>query len=296
MDNIKKYNLDDYAGEEVDFVIKRVEDIFELQNGIEDDPHRHHYYTLILMKEGEGTHVVDFNSFNITSHSIHLIYPGQVHQVITPKRNLGWVMNFNDSFLAQNSIYPELIDKVYLYNTAGYTPPLHLSDREFVVFEELAKQIESYNNKEVSFRYDAFGALLKLLFINISSLCALNKNPDLINAIGSNNLFTNFKKLINLEYKSLHKVGDYANKLAVSSDYLNRYVKTQSGQSAKEFIQERLVVEAKRLLIFSESSSKELAFDLGFEEPAHFNNFFKKHVGVTPGQFRQTNIKNMVKG
>ncbi len=296
MDNIKKYSLDNYSGEEVDFIIKRVEDIFDLQNGIEDDPHRHHDYTLILMKEGEGTHVIDFNRFDIISKSIHLIYPGQVHQVITPKRSFGWVMNFNDTFLAQNSIYPELIDKVYLYNTAGYTPPLHLSEEEFVIFEGLVKQIESYNNKDISFRYDAFGALLKLLFINISSLCVLNKNTDLINAIGSNNLFTNFKKLINREYKSVHKVGDYADMLAVNSDYLNRYVKTQSGKSAKEFIQEKLVVEAKRQLIFSERSSKELAFDLGFEEPAHFNNFFKKHVGLTPGQFRQQNIKNMVKG
>ncbi len=289
-DNIKTYNLSNYSGEEVDFVIKRVEDIFDLHNSMEDDPHRHHYYTLILMKEGEGLHVVDFNKFKIESKSLHFIYPGQVHQIVTSKKSYGWVMNFSDAFLVQNSIHPELIDKVYLYNTAGYTPPLHLSDEEFVIFEGLARQIEEYDKKDLSFRYEAFGALLKLFFINVSSLCSLNKHTELINAIGTNNLFINFKRYINSEYKKLHKVSDYADMLAVSSDYLNRYVKTQSGKSAKEFIQDKLIVEAKRRLIFTEESSKELAFELGFEEPAHFNNFFKKQVGLSPGQFRQKNM------
>jgi AraC-like DNA-binding protein len=74
--------------------------------------------------------------------------------------------------------------------------------------------------------------------------------------------------------------------LNVTADYLNKTVKNITGKSAKEHIQTKIIIEAKRSLLFSEISSKELAYELGFEESAHFNNFFKKITGQTPSEFR----------
>ena len=83
-------------------------------------------------------------------------------------------------------------------------------------------------------------------------------------------------------------VSDYADMLAVTPDYLNKTVKSSTGKSAKEHIQSKIATEAKRSLIFSNLSGKELAYDLGFDESAHFNNFFKKTTGLTPTEFRET--------
>ena len=81
-------------------------------------------------------------------------------------------------------------------------------------------------------------------------------------------------------------VSEYASELAVTADYLNKVLKNITGISAKEHIQNKLVTEAKRLLIFSNISNKELSYQLGFDEAAHFNNFFKKMTGLTPTEFR----------
>ena len=76
--------------------------------------------------------------------------------------------------------------------------------------------------------------------------------------------------------------------LAVTADYLNKTVKNITGKPAKEHIQSKLIVEAKRTLLFSNISSKELSYELGFEESAHFNNFFKKTTGFSPTEFRSS--------
>jgi len=83
-----------------------------------------------------------------------------------------------------------------------------------------------------------------------------------------------------------HMVSDYADEMAVTSDYLNKTVKNLTGKTAKDHIQSKLITEAKRSLLFSNISNKELAYELGFEESAHFNNFFKKITGQTPSEFR----------
>jgi len=83
-------------------------------------------------------------------------------------------------------------------------------------------------------------------------------------------------------------VSEYADEMAVTSDYLNKTVKNLTGKSAKDHIQSKLITEAKRSLLFSNITNKELSYALGFDESAHFNNFFKKITGQTPSEFRIT--------
>lgn len=112
----------------------------------------------------------------------------------------------------------------------------------------------------------------------------ISNNPQLIES--GNHILRTFKLSLNKNYKSAHMVSDYAEEMAVTSDYLNKTLKNMTGISAKDHIQSKLITEAKRSLLFSAISTKELAFELGFEEPAHFNNFFKKITGQTPSEFR----------
>lgn len=289
---IKTYSLNNQTGAKIDFILKNIEDIYDLFNGIEDAPHRHSYYTIIAVKKAIGKHIIDFKEFKINDYSIHFIYPGQVHQFISKNRPLGWVMNFSPEFLVQNNISREIINRTYLYNISGDSPPLNISNVEFESFENIITQIKNYTLKSITYKYEALGALLKLFFIHTTTICCIQKDEFLNSAIGVNNLLVNFKNNIEQEFKKKHKVSDYSAMLAVTSDYLNKYIKAQTGKSAKEFIQERIILEAKRMLLFTNESSKELAFHLGFEESAHFNNFFKKITGYTPGKFRLDSINN----
>ncbi|MGQ1786661.1 MULTISPECIES: AraC family transcriptional regulator [unclassified Saccharicrinis] len=285
MQDIVTYGLTNPEGERVDFIIKDTGAIFDQNNGISDSPHRHDYYTIIVNENGGGTHMIDFKEFAISDLSVHFVYPGQVHNVFNPERPTGWVMNFTREFLLKNHIMQELINQVYLYNTFGDSPPLQLNRHEFDRFKNIIRQFQFYSNNDTPYKYEALGAVLKLFFIQVSSLCSVPK-VESVHSNGVNNLFVNFKKLIEQHYKQWHKVSEYAKELSVSGDYLNKYVKSQTNKSAKEYIQEKIIVEAKRMLLFTEESNKTLAYHLGFEEPAHFSNFFKKLTSQTPGTFR----------
>ncbi|HPE77644.1 MAG TPA: helix-turn-helix domain-containing protein, partial [Draconibacterium sp.] len=129
----------------------------------------------------------------------------------------------------------------------------------------------------------AISSYIKLFLIHCNNVCTLkNDNPQNQEAI--NSILKNFKMLVNGKYMVWHQTTDYASELNVTPDYLNRVIKSLTGKTAKEFIQARIIIEARRLLYFSEMSAKEIGYKLGFSEPANFSAFFKKNTGFSPMQ------------
>ena len=289
---IKTYGLMNHDGEHVEFIIKNIGDIYESMNGEPDRPHRHDYFTLLLIENAKGQHIVDFKEFELSGHSVSFIYPGQVHQVIASEKPEGWVINFSKLFLIKNSIPDQMINDVYLYNKFGETPPLSINENQWKVYLDIIRQILQYDKLQISYKHEALGAFLKLLLIQSNNHCSLQKDKDLQSIEVGNQLVRNYKKLIEKHYKEYHKVSDYADILSVTSDYLNKSVKSFTGKSAKEYISDRILLEAKRILLFTEQTNKELAYELGFEEPSHFSNFFKKSNGISPIDFRNSARKS----
>ena len=88
----------------------------------------------------------------------------------------------------------------------------------------------------------------------------------------------------------LRTANDYALRLSVHVNYLNRAVKQITGKTTTEHITERMIVEARALLLHTDWSINDIAYSLGYEYPTYFNNFFKKQTGVTPGSVRQPTL------
>ncbi len=284
--DIRTYSFSEFEESNSSFSIKKLEDLYRMKHGESDIPHRHDYYTIIFFEKGEGTHIVDFTEYKIEDNTIYFIVPGQMHQVIPTSEPKGWTMKFTDEFLISNSISDKLINGIYLFNEFGQSPPLSINEIQKSVYLNIIAQIDYFSESLESYTQEAVGALMKLFFIQSNNHCSLQKNdnPQLMET--TNQLLHLFKQLLNKHYTSMHMVSDYASKLNVTADYLNKTVKSITGKSAKDHIQSKIIIEAKRSLLFSEISSKELAYELGFEESAHFNNFFKKITAQTPSEFR----------
>jgi AraC-like DNA-binding protein len=92
--------------------------------------------------------------------------------------------------------------------------------------------------------------------------------------------------LIEQKFKTEHTVSYYASELGVSPRKLGDIVKLYTGKYASDVIDDRLIAEAKRLLLFSDLTVKEIAFELGFEEHSYFTKVFKKLTGKTPSDFK----------
>lgn len=95
-----------------------------------------------------------------------------------------------------------------------------------------------------------------------------------------------FKNLVNNLYISTKQVGDYAAKLFVSANSLNAIVKETTGKTAKEIINDKVIQESKKMLLYTSNDIAQIAFTIGFDEPTHFIRFFKTYTKLTPKEFR----------
>lgn len=269
------------------FEIKRMEDIHDNPHQAQEEAHRHDYYTVLLIEEAKGIHRIDFDDFDMHKHQVFFVAPGQVHHVNEKEKSFGFVMLFSQEFLVNNHINENFIKDINLFRDYGYSPPLELSEELFNDLKNIAIQIEVLSKQDFDMKYDAIGAYLKLFLIKCHNKCDLNEKDHPQNQQAGFTILREFKNLVESNYRLEHKVTFYSEKLFVSSDHLNKTVKTLTGVSAKVYIQNRIVMEAKRLLINTSLSSKEIGYELGFKDPAHFSAFFKNCTNESVSEFRK---------
>lgn len=268
----RSFYLDDMGG------------IYDRSSGGADQPHRHDYYTVLLVEKAVGQHVVDYQSYPFGEKEVHFISPGQVHQVIATERPEGCVFTFSRDFLAENNISESFISNINLFQAYGDSPPLKLDYAAFDRLVGIVRQMQACLHTELTYRERALGALLQLFLIYCNNTTQLD-TAQLDEESASVCILRDFKQLIDQQYADWHKVGEYASEMHITPKHLSQTVKELTGKPAKETIQDRLVLEAKRLLLHTDLSVKEVGYQLGFGEPLHFSSFFKKRVGESPSKF-----------
>ncbi|MFD2551766.1 AraC family transcriptional regulator [Bizionia sediminis] len=266
-----------------------MEDIYLRRNAQTDEPHRHNYYTVLVVKSAKGFHKIDFNTYNLSKHQIFFVAPGQVHQVIETEKPSGFVMTFSNQFLVENTIPLSFVESLNLFQNYGQSPPLSPGANEFETIEQFTHQIFQLFQGNAHMKFASIGAFLKLLLIACNNICAINPIESDVDTTGTN-LIRQFKLAVNTHYKKEHSTSFYASLLFISPDHLNRTFKAKTGKTAKEYIQARIITEAKRLLYFTNLTNKEIGYTLGFNEPGNFSAFFKKHTAVSPSKFKKTEV------
>lgn len=286
MNSVKTYKKVNSEVESISFGISKMEEIYTKRNGKVDEPHRHNYYTVLIVNKAKGKHIIDFNSYSLANQQIFFVAPGQVHQVIEQEKSYGFAMTFSNQFLVENAIRLSFIESLNLFQNYGKNPPLIPNNSQFKVIEDFTNQIFKLFDSEVNMKFLSIASFLKLILIECNNICAINPIESDIDNSGDN-LIRNFKKEVENNYKEEHSATFYANLLHITADHLNRTVKSKIGKTAKEYIQTRIITEAKRLLYFTALTSKEIGYKLGFNEPANFSAFFKKHTQVSPSNFKK---------
>jgi AraC-like DNA-binding protein len=265
-----------------------MEDIDDKLQGAADDPHRHNYYTVIWPFTASGRHIIDFREYPIVPDHIFFVSPEQVHQVIVEGHPSGVVIQFTCTFLEKYGIREEFISNLRLFRNSDETPPIPLTDimkpRLKMFSDNMLQAFQIAGNMQ----FDTIGAWLKLFLIECNSHCSLQPDPNPQNAEVGRTIVRGFKEAVEKHFHQWHQVKEYADMLNVTPNYLNEVIKIAIGQSAKDFIQTRIVLEAKRKSLFTLLSNKEIGFSLGFEDPAHFSKFFKSYTGQSLQEFRSS--------
>lgn len=255
-------------------------------------PHRHTFFELLFFDAGQGDHEIDFNLFPIESHSVHFVSPGQIHQ-LSHKKTKGYVLCFTEDFISLKS-KESFVESFPFYDSSN-APVLKLNKALSAEINALivavAAELRSGNTNEP----DLYRSYLNIILLKLKTFFIQTRKNSVHPGQNKKQKVTAFKKLINDLYLQHKSVSDYADKLNVTPNHLNALCKKHEGKTATKLIQERLLLESKRLLYATDMNIKEISFYLHFEDVPYFNRFFKKQTQLTPIQYRQQSQEKSLK-
>ena len=244
-------------------------------------PHRKGYYLFVLVRQGDSRHWIDARSYTLRPDHFYFTVPHQVHLKEEPRPMQGLALAVTQEFL-QLEEHNQLLRLPILANRAG-GHELRLSPADVVALEQVMRQLLAEYLGDGVWRTPMMGVLLHQLLIHLSRLYLEQLRED----GQEETILRRFLELVMEHYSEVHEVSAYAALLHVSAGHLNDVVKQQSGKTCIEHIREILLVEARRRLLHTELPVNQIGDELGFEDAAYFNRFFKRHTGVTPLTYRK---------
>lgn len=282
--DIKKYSFKQGLPQEFELV-----GIGQLYNNHSDTlttPHRTGFYHILWFQKGSPTHLVDFNPIKIKSNTILFLNRDIVQQFDKKGGFDGKAILFTDTFFCKSESDTKFLRSTVLFNDLFSVSQIQLSETA-PLFAELFQLMETELDNE---KDNSQSDILKNLLHNLLLLSERERRKQDFHQIKKGadlDYVMLFKDLLDINYRKLKKVSDYSKKISVTEKRLNQATSKILDKSPKQMIDERVMLEAKRLLAHTNESVKEIGFDLGFDEPTNFIKYFRKHSHSTPIEFRE---------
>jgi len=252
-----------------------------------NSPHVHTFYEIIWFREGEGTHFVDFQEYPVEKNTLFFLSPGQVHCFDDCLKYKGVLIKFCTDFLKDEGVDDdELFIKYNLFQAFDTIPCCTISEAtaQRLLFV-LGKIQEEYENRNMVGHEDMLRALTKIFLITIQRNSERHDAYNIDHKKPAHRLFVMFRKCLEQHFMEYHTVKEYADVLNVSAKTLSNSVQESAGVTPLTIINDRITLEAKRLLRYSNLITKEIADYLGYDDPSYFVKFFKRQTGYLPSSF-----------
>jgi AraC-like DNA-binding protein len=231
-------------------------------------------YFIALIESGSVTYKLDLKDFTLTEGQLLFAMPNQVFTPPSKADNLKYFkVLFDENTLALlPQQFPFLINPLNTQTIIFNSAARHRVRKGFEILNQILHTDKDETDTEIILAY------LNSLLVELNSAYFINKEP--INILNTNlSKFIEFKLVVETHLTQQPSINTIADKLALTTNSLYRIVKEYSGVSPKDFLTNRLMIEAQRRLHYSNLSVKELAFELGFNDPDYFSRLFKKCTG-----------------
>lgn len=276
--SIQRFNCDDVNS---DFYINTFKNHL-VDHSFVEEPHRHNSYVLVLFTDGSGTHDIDFDTFKIQPGSMFFMQPGQIHH---------W--NLSDDIDGFVVFYSQVMYNLYFrqkevgaypfYSSLGNSPEMIFESKELKAIEfYFYKMFEEYEANKIM-KQDIIMNLLDSIHIEI----ARKYNEERVLETHSyNSRIKDFDVLLEKYFWTEKAPSFYATQLHITLKHLNRICNEILKKTTTQVITDRIILEAKRMLIDKKRTVSEIATALGFDDYSYFVRLFKKHTAMTPTTFR----------
>ena len=247
-------------------------------------PEQINLYSIYWIKNGKGTYNIDFKQFSFTENVLFFLSPGQVFSIENEDIQEAYKITFSKDFYCIQTHDKEVACNGVLFNNIYETPFVKPCKNDTKKLTQILEQLTEEFKLEQTAQYDMLQSYLKQFIV---SAVRIQKEHYPIKTEIDNKLFKDFSTLVEQNFKTLHAVTDYANRLGLSPKSLTKSFMKSGLSSPSDFIKNRIITEAKRYLIYTNNPVKHIAYSLGFNDSAYFTRFFKKATSVSPLQFRK---------
>ncbi len=244
--------------------------------------HRHDGHSFFLLESGTVSIEIDFQKHKIKSPAVMYVHPDQVHRTLAS----------DDVTVSAWAINNENLNPEYLKLLEGIVPakPLALKKEMYLILSETVGLCIKFSERKTDKLYhsllkDSCNALIALV---VSQYLEQTASTDKLSRFEI--IARDFRQQLERNYITSKSPAEYARKMNFSTSYLNECVKQATGHSVSHHIQQRVLLEAKRLLCHSDKSVKEIAAVLGYDDYPYFSRLFTKITGMTALAFRNKNL------
>jgi len=254
--------------------------------------YRPNFFSFLFVKDGKGKYTIDEHTFEVQPHSIYFTNPSNYRTFSWERVEDIFLITFDETFL-KNYISQQIFEEFPFLLTETVRPKV-VTDEYYAALTAIYLLINDNYRSDSPVKFKVIGHLLAALLLKIKAYFWEDYNP-IYEGNRSSQIVIAFKRLLEKHYRDLsagkadvvYRVQDYANAQQLHPNYLSNVIKIKTGKPIATWIAEKSTAEAKSLLLNGNLSIKEVAYKLGFTEPAHFSTFFKKHTGLTPVQYRK---------
>ncbi|HEU0137480.1 MAG TPA: helix-turn-helix transcriptional regulator [Flavobacterium sp.] len=247
-------------------------------------PHKHDFYATMIFTKGSGIHEIDFRSYDVRPGSIFLLMPGQTHHWELSADADGIIFFHTQEYYETHYINQPLRDFPF-FSSAQNIPVLRFNGQLMHDFELLFKKVLEVNENIGVKKTPLLLSIISQIYIELQRSMDPDANADTIRPHNYQNQFRRFETLVEQHYRTERSAAQYASWMNMSAKHLNRIAQAVLNKSTTEVITDRVVLEAKRMLIYAHNNFNETARQLGFDDYAHFSKIFKKKTGMTPTYF-----------
>ena len=279
-------NLDEQFSQKFEFFVQTSEEIIK-EIGPRIPPNKWSYYRIGLLTNGTADYVTGIYKFRAEKNTLILITERMITTSQWSADSKGYLTVFNHDFLLQNHFSNKYLENKKILRPS-VQPFIRLqpdqADEMKHIFETMLKESATENAEQNNLLAIKLAELIELaerFYIGTHDAESINSSMELVNK---------FAALVEQHFAKERSVSFYADQLHVHPNHLNAMVKSATGTTAKECIINRLLLEAKYLLHSTELSIKEIANEVGFDDPNYFSAFFKRSENSSPQEYRSSFI------
>jgi AraC family transcriptional regulator, transcriptional activator of pobA len=249
-------------------------------------PLKSEFFRLAICLEGSVTVECGLEQFHHQRHTIHFNFPSQLFSLYDKSPDMrSYYILFTPQFVEDFLPLEALHGRFEFLDYSG-VPFFQLDEDEAAQIIGFFQAINQEILRGHPTLKPVIQSYLHLIFLTAQRSYLRQQLGAAMQVTRVNSLVTRFKKLVGQHFREVRSVGEYASLLAVTPNHLSKAIKELSGKTPGEWIDEMVLMEAKALLRHSELSISEVAYQLNFSDPSHFNKFFKKLAATTPSQYR----------